>query len=87
VTCVTLTVGNAYLQIIGAKSRIEAQEAQVRNAQALYDQAIDAYQAGSSPIALSGNYSDVGTTFAHSHGTLNFQAGVSVPIFAGGTIR
>lgn len=85
-TCVTLTVGNAYLQVIGAKSRIEAQEAQVRNAQALYDQAIDAYQAGSSPIALSDNYSDVGTTFAHSHGTLNFRAGVSVPIFAGGTI-
>jgi outer membrane protein TolC len=46
---VTLTVGNAYLQVIENGSRIEAQQAQVRNAQALYDQAVDAYQAGTSP--------------------------------------
>jgi len=46
---VTLTVGNAYLQIIEAGSRIEAQEAQVRNASALYDQAIDQVQAGTAP--------------------------------------
>jgi outer membrane protein TolC/anti-anti-sigma regulatory factor len=46
---VTLTVGNAYLQVIEAASRIEAQEAQVRNAQALYDQALDQYQAGTAP--------------------------------------
>jgi len=37
---VTLTVGNAYLQVIETSSRIEAQQAQVRNAQALYDQAV-----------------------------------------------
>jgi outer membrane protein TolC len=46
---VTLTVGNAYLQVIEANSRIEAQEAQVRNAQALYDQALAEFQAGTRP--------------------------------------
>ena len=46
---VTLTVGNAYLQIIEADSRIKAQEAQVRNARALYDQAADQVQAGTAP--------------------------------------
>jgi outer membrane protein TolC len=46
---VTLTVGSAYLQIIEADSRIQAQEAQVRNARALYDQALDEVQAGTAP--------------------------------------
>ena len=46
---VTLTVGSAYLQIIEAGSRIEAQQAQVRNARALYDQAVDQVQAGTAP--------------------------------------
>ncbi len=46
---VTLTVGNAYLQVIETSSRIDAQQAQVRNAQALFDQAVGEYQAGTSP--------------------------------------
>jgi outer membrane protein TolC len=46
---ITLVVGNAYLQVIAAGSRIEATEAQVRNAKALSDQAADALQAGTSP--------------------------------------
>jgi outer membrane protein TolC len=46
---VTLIVGNAYLQVIEADSRIQAQEAQVRNARALYDQALDEVQAGTAP--------------------------------------
>jgi outer membrane protein TolC len=46
---ITLTVGNAYLQIIEASSRIEAEEAQVQNAKALYDQAVDEFQAGTRP--------------------------------------
>jgi outer membrane protein TolC len=46
---VTLTVGNSYLQVIEADSRIRAQVAQVRNAKALYDQALDEVQAGTSP--------------------------------------
>jgi outer membrane protein TolC len=46
---VSLTVGNAYLQVIEADSRIQAQQAQVRNAQALYDQALDEVQAGTAP--------------------------------------
>ena len=46
---ITLAVGNAYLQVIEAASRIEAAEAQVRNAQALYDQAVDELHAGTSP--------------------------------------
>jgi outer membrane protein TolC len=46
---VTLTVGNAYLQVIEADSRIQAQEAQVQIARALYDQALDEVQAGTAP--------------------------------------
>jgi outer membrane protein TolC len=46
---VTLAVGNAYLQVVEASSRIEAQQAQVRNARALYDQALDEVQAGTVP--------------------------------------
>jgi outer membrane protein TolC len=46
---VTLTVGNAYLQVIEANSRIEAQEAQVQNAKALDDQARDEVEAGTAP--------------------------------------
>jgi len=45
---ITLVVGNAYLEVIQAKSRIEAEEAQVKNAQALYDQAADQLQSGTS---------------------------------------
>jgi outer membrane protein TolC len=46
---ITLIVGNLYLQVIETSSRIVAQEAQVQNAQALYDQALDDFQAGTSP--------------------------------------
>jgi outer membrane protein TolC len=46
---VTLTVGNGYLRIIEADSRIRAQEAQVQNARALYDRAVDQVQAGTAP--------------------------------------
>ena len=46
---ITLTVGAAYLQVVEASSRIEAAEAQVRNAEALYNQAVDTFQAGTSP--------------------------------------
>jgi outer membrane protein TolC len=46
---ITLTAGNAYLQVIEAHSRIEAAEAQVQNAKALYDQAADEFQAGTTP--------------------------------------
>jgi outer membrane protein TolC len=46
---VTLTVGNAYLRIIEADSRIKTQEAQVQNARALYERAVDQVQAGTAP--------------------------------------
>jgi outer membrane protein TolC len=46
---ITLTVGTAYLEVIEAHSRIEAEESQVQNAKALYDQAVDEFQAGTSP--------------------------------------
>lgn len=46
---VTLIVGNAYLQVIADSSHVEAQEAQVRIAKALYDQAVDQLQAGTAP--------------------------------------
>ena len=182
---ITLTVGNAYLEVIADQSRIDAQEAQVQNAKALYEQAEDEMQAGTAPridvtrtavelhteeynlsiarnnfaiaklalgraiglplgqqfaltdtlpyadleslgldnalsmadqsrsdlraaldseksaaqalsaakgerwpsLAVNGNYGDVGQTFGHSHGTFNFQAGVSVPVFTGGRIK
>lgn len=45
---ITLVVGSAYLQVIQASSRIETQVAQVKNAQALYDQAVDQLQSGTS---------------------------------------
>lgn len=45
---ITLVVGSAYLEVIQAGSRIEAEEAQVKNAQALYDQAEDQLQSGTS---------------------------------------
>jgi outer membrane protein TolC len=46
---VVLAVGNAYLQAIASASRIETSEAQVTNAQALYDKAVDQQKAGLSP--------------------------------------
>lgn len=182
---VTLAIGNAYLEAIEANSRIEAQEAQVQNAKALYDQARDEVEAGTAPridltrtevqlhteeynlsvarnnfavaklnlsraiglplgqqfeladqlpysdinppsvedaiamayrsrsdlraaldsehaaqedlsaakgerypvVATDTDYSDVGQTFGHSHGTFGFQAGLKVPLFTGGRIK
>ena len=46
---VTLAVGNAYLQVIEANSRIDAQQAQVQNARALYEQARDEVESGTAP--------------------------------------
>ncbi len=46
---ITLIVGNAYLQVIESNSRITSAEALVRNAQALYNRAVDQLQAGTSP--------------------------------------
>jgi outer membrane protein TolC len=40
------------------------------------------------PVALAGgDYGDIGTTFAHSHGDFTFQAGVTIPLFTGGRIK
>jgi len=181
----TLTVGNAYLQVLEASARIDAEDAQVRNAQALYDHARAEYEAGSAPridatrtevqlhseqynlsvarndlaiaklqlaraiglpldqafeladnlpyadlhpttmedalkiaqhgrkdlreaeenvkaaglslsatkaerypvLQANGGYADVGTTFGHSHGTFNFNAGVKMEVFTGGKIK
>jgi outer membrane protein TolC len=46
---VVLAVGNAYLLAIADAARIETSDAQVVNAQALYDKAIDQQKAGLSP--------------------------------------
>lgn len=46
---VVLAVGNAYLQAIATAARIETNEAQVANSQALYDKAVDQQKAGLSP--------------------------------------
>lgn len=46
---ITLAAGNAYLEVIESSSRIEAEEAQVRNARALYQQAADEVDSGTAP--------------------------------------
>jgi len=46
---VVLAVGNSYLQAIAAAARVETSEAQVKNAQALYDKAADQQKAGLIP--------------------------------------
>lgn len=46
---VVLAVGYTYLQAIANEARIETAEAQVKTAQALYDQAVDQVNAGTSP--------------------------------------
>jgi outer membrane protein TolC len=46
---VVLAVGNAYLLAIATAARIETTDAQVKNAQALYDRAIDQQKAGLNP--------------------------------------
>ncbi len=46
---ITLAAGNAYLEAVADGSRIEAQEAQVRNAKALYEQAENELEAGTAP--------------------------------------
>ena len=46
---VVLAVGNSYLQAIAAGARVETAEAQVKNAQALYDKAADQLKAGLIP--------------------------------------
>jgi outer membrane protein TolC len=46
---VVLAVGYTYLQVIADEARIETAEAQVKTAQALYDQATDRIIAGTSP--------------------------------------
>jgi len=46
---VVLAVGNAYLQAIATAARIETTDAQVKNAQALFNKAVDQQKAGLSP--------------------------------------
>jgi outer membrane protein TolC len=46
---VVLAVGYTYLQAIADEARVETDEAQVKTAQALYDQATDQISAGTSP--------------------------------------
>jgi outer membrane protein TolC len=46
---VVLAVGNAYLLAIATAARIETTEAQVKNAQALYNRAVDQQKAGLNP--------------------------------------
>jgi outer membrane protein TolC len=46
---VVLAVGNAYLLAIATAARIETTDAQVKNAQALYDRAVDQQKAGLNP--------------------------------------
>ena len=46
---VILAVGNTYLQAVADQARVETADAQVKTAQALYDQAADQVKAGTSP--------------------------------------
>ena len=47
---VVLAVGNSYLEAIASAARVETAEAQVRNAQALYDKTYDQQKAGVTPF-------------------------------------
>ena len=38
-------------------------------------------------VVVEGNYGDIGSTFASSHGTFSLVAGVRLPIYAGGRFR
>jgi len=38
-------------------------------------------------VVVQGDYGDIGTTFAASHGTYSLVAGVRIPIYAGGRIQ
>jgi outer membrane protein TolC len=86
---ITLIVGNAYLEVIQANSRIQAEEAQVKNAQALYDQAVDQLQSGTSTkidVTRSGvqlhteqyNMSIVQNNFATAK--LNLSRAIGLPL-------
>lgn len=86
---ITLIVGNAYLQVTQSGSRVTAEEAQVKNAQALYDQAVDQLQAGTSPkidVTRSGvqlhteqyNLSIVRNNFAIAK--LNLSRAIGLPL-------
>jgi outer membrane protein TolC len=55
---VVLAVGYAYLQTIADNARIETADAEVKTAQALYDQASDQFKAGTSP-AIDGLRAEV----------------------------
>ena len=46
---VILAVGNTYLQVVADQARVDTADAQVKTAQALYDQASDQVKAGTSP--------------------------------------
>ena len=46
---VVLATGNAYLQALAGAARVETAEAQLKNAQALHDKAVDQQNAGLSP--------------------------------------
>jgi outer membrane protein TolC len=46
---VVLATGNGYLEALAGAARVETAEAQLRNAQALYDKAVDQQNAGLSP--------------------------------------
>jgi len=38
-------------------------------------------------VVVQADYGDIGSNFAHSHGTYDFTAGVKVPIYAGGRTK
>jgi membrane fusion protein, multidrug efflux system len=46
---VTLVTGTAYFQVVASRGRVDAAEAQVKNAQAIYGQAAREFQAGTKP--------------------------------------
>jgi len=67
------------------RADFKAAQAQVRAA----EYAIEAAQAEHywPQVVVQGDYADIGSTLAHSHGTYSFVAGVRFPIYAGGRAR
>jgi outer membrane protein TolC len=71
-------------QAMGQRPDFRAAQANVRAAEFALQSAHSEHWPS---VVVQADYGDIGSTFAHSHGTYDFSAGVKVPIYAGGRTR
>lgn len=80
----SITEDEAVKEALAKRPDYQASQAQVRAA----EEAVSAARAQRYPTgSISGDYGDVGTSLASSHGTFNFVAAAKISIFDGGRIR